>query len=147
MRYLGVDFGSRRIGLALSDPTGKIAFPLEVVPVAEPLKAVEAIAQIARDKEADEIVVGLPVNMNGTEGPSAAAARNFAGRLRKKTGLPVHLWDERLSTASAEWAMREGNLTQKKRAERVDKVAAQMILQQFLDYSAQPGKNRQGADP
>jgi putative Holliday junction resolvase len=146
MRYLGVDYGSRRIGLALSDPPGKIAFPLEVVPATELGKAVEAIAQIARDNKADELVVGLPVNMNGTEGAAAAAARSFAARLRKRTGLPVHLWDERLSTASAEWAMREGNLSQQRRAERVDKVAAQMILQQFLDHSPQAGKNHQDAD-
>ncbi len=126
-RVLAVDLGSARIGLALSDPEGLLALPLDVIPNDE--HALAAIAAI----EPDEIVVGLPIHMNGTRGPEAAAAEAFAEKLREATGKDVTLWDERLSTVEAERTMRAGRTSARKQRGRVDKVAAAVFLQSFLE--------------
>ncbi len=130
-RVLGVDLGAARIGLAASDPMGITAQPLDVIPNdGDPCTAV---AQRAAEIGADEIVVGLPVRLDGTKGPAAEAAESFAGELRSATGLQVTLWDERLSTVEAQRAMQAGGSNSRKQRGRVDKVAAALFLQSFLD--------------
>lgn len=126
-RVLAVDLGSARIGLAISDPEGLVALPLEVIP--NDASAMDAIGAV----EADEIVVGLPVRMNGTHGPEADAATAFADELRTRTGKTVTLWDERFSTVEAERTMRSGGTKAKQQRGRVDKVAAAIFLQSFLE--------------
>ena len=132
-RILGVDYGEKRIGLAVSDPDGVMALPLRVVEVRGEDDAVRAICQVAAVKEAERMVVGLPLNMNGTHGPMAEKAAAFAARLATAAGLPVDTFDERLSTSSAERSLLEADLSRRKRRGLRDKLAAQIILQSYLD--------------
>jgi putative Holliday junction resolvase len=144
MRILAVDPGSRRVGLALSDPTGTIASPLATVP-AEPSSSLPArLARIARDAEAERIVVGLPIRMDGTHGPEAAAAQRLASALRHSSGLPVEVVDERLTTAQAERAMIADGMRRERRKQAVDRVAATLLLQAHLDRLRATGKRRAG---
>jgi putative Holliday junction resolvase len=135
-RVLGVDFGSRRIGLAISDPTRTIATPAGVRDAPSLEEACAAVEEAAREKEAVEIVVGIPYNMNGSEGEMVQRASAFADRLASRTGLLVHRWDERLTTAQAERSLRGSGMSRKKRDARKDAMAAQIILQSFLDARA-----------
>ena len=123
-RVLCVDYGTVRIGLAVSDPLGATAQPLEVV------SDIEDVVERARELEVAEIVVGLPLRTSGEEGPEAEAAREFARDVEEASGIPVHLWDERLSSVQAERVM--GGDSRKRRGS-VDKVAAAIVLQNFLD--------------
>lgn len=133
MRVLAIDPGSKRVGIAVSDPTGTIAQALTTLN-AEPLDTLASrIAEIAKDKEAARIVVGLPRRMDGSYGPEAASARGLAAELRKEARLPVELVDERLTTVSAERSLLEGGLRRAKRRQAVDKVAAAVLLQSHLD--------------
>ena len=136
-RYVGIDYGTRRIGLAVSDPLGTLASPLRTLQVkggaAEQVRQVVAAAQ---EFDVDEWVVGHPFNMDGTEGPQAKTCGAFAELLARQTGTVVHLWDERLSSAQADEYLAQAALTQKKKKSRRDMLAAQIILQSFLD--AQP---------
>lgn len=133
MRVLAVDPGSKRVGLALSDPTGTIAQGLTTLD-AEPLETLpERLAAIAREKEAGRIVVGLPRRMDGSYGPEAKAARELASQLRKAAKLPVELMDERLTTVEAERSLREAGVHGRNRRQRVDRVAAALLLQAHLD--------------
>ena len=139
-RILAVDYGERRIGLALSDPTRTIAYPLTTLtrrrgrrpPWAEMLRLVQ-------EKEVEEIVVGLPLELQGHEGPWAAHVRTFGDELGRRTGLPVHWVDERLTSVEAERVVRGLGLPRKQREqkERIDAAAAALILQSYL----------QGTDP
>lgn len=129
MRWLGLDLGSKRIGVAASDPLGKLAFALKVISSRSLREDVEGIAALAREGGAEGIVVGLPLRLTGDEGPQARRARNFAGELEKATGLAVVLWDERLSTVAAERARREARV----RSAEIDAQAAAIILQNYLD--------------
>jgi len=132
-RVLAVDPGSKRVGVAVSDPSGTIAQALVTVP-AEPLDTLAArLGEIARREEAVSIVVGLPRRMDGSEGPEAKSARSLAAALRKGTRLPVALVDERLTTVAAERAMIEGGARRAKRKASVDQVAAALLLQSHLD--------------
>ncbi len=134
MRALGVDPGTKRIGLAVSDLTGTIASPLLVLQRSKsPRHDLSEIARIARTEEAEVIVVGLPINMDGSLGPAAQAATAFADRLATVAGVPVELHDERRTTVTADQAMREGGLDGRARRQRVDKVAAAVMLQSWLD--------------
>jgi putative Holliday junction resolvase len=135
-RTLGIDYGTRRIGVALSDPLGMFATAHDVLDGEAPAQSARAIADLCREKEVETIVVGHPRNMDGSIGPSAEAAEGFAERLRTATGLPVVLWDERLTSKSAEDALIEAGTRREKRKGLVDKVAAQILLQHYLD--AQP---------
>ena len=131
-RVLAVDPGSKRVGVAVSDPTGTIAQALATVP-AEPRDTLaRRLAELARGQEASSIVVGLPRRMDGSEGPEAKAARSLAGELRQG-GFPVELVDERLTTVAAERAMIEGGARRDKRRASVDQVAATLLLQSHLD--------------
>jgi putative Holliday junction resolvase len=132
-RVLCVDYGTARIGLAVSDPGGTMALPLEVVPVDG---AVELVAERARELDVREIVVGLPLRTTGEAGPEAEAARGLAKRLQDATGVTVRLWDERFSSAEAERVMRAQGADARRRRGNVDKVAAAIVLQSYLDAHA-----------
>lgn len=140
MRALGVDFGKKRIGVALSDPLGLTAQPFCVIKVTSIDKAIDEIASLAAEHEVEVMVVGVPYNMDGSSGSAAEAALKFIDRLREKTGLMVEGVDERLTTASAERALIEGNLSRAKRKIVVDKVAAALILQTYLDGQRASGE-------
>jgi putative Holliday junction resolvase len=128
-----VDPGSKRVGLAVSDPTGTIAQALSTEP-AEPAESLASrLAEIAKFQEVGRIIVGLPLRMNGRHGPEAAAAQELAGALRKASGLPVELVDERLTTAAAERSLIAGGVRRDKRKLAVDRVAATLLLQAHLD--------------
>jgi putative Holliday junction resolvase len=137
MRVLGLDHGTRRVGVALSDETATIAQPLEFIP-AEPFAAcLERIKLIAREREVATIVVGLPRNMNGTYGPAAEVARKFAAALEHALALPVKMWDERLTSAQANRFLIEAGMRRDQRKTKVDQSAAAILLQSYLDASAQ----------
>jgi putative holliday junction resolvase len=133
VRILAIDPGSKRVGLALSDPTATIAQALTTVP-AEPVGTLPSrIAKIARDNEAARIVVGLPKRLDGSRGPEARAAQELADAVRKESGLPVELVDERLTTVVAQRSLIAGGVRRAKRRLSVDRVAATLILQAHLD--------------
>ena len=130
---MAVDPGSKRVGLAVSDPTGTIAQALSTI-AAEPADTLpERLAEIAKSQEAQRIVVGLPLRLDGTHGPEAAAARRLASGLRQVSGLPVELVDERLTTAAAERSLIAGGVRREKRRLSIDRVAATLLLQGHLD--------------
>ena len=132
-RLLGVDYGDVRVGLAVSDPDRKIAFPLATYVRQGRERDAMYFQALAKTEGIAGVVVGLPVHLSGKEGQKAAAARAFAAWLSQATGLPVRFWDERFSTVQAESALWAAGLTHKKRKARRDKVAAQMLLQAYLD--------------
>lgn len=138
-RLLGVDFGTVRVGLAVSDPARKIAFPHEIYTRRGAAADADHFRQLVRAEEIAGLVVGLPVHLDGREGHKAVEARAFAGWLTEATGLPVAFWDERFTTVEAENALWSAGLTQKRRKERRDKVAAQMLLQSYLDAGCPAG--------
>jgi putative Holliday junction resolvase len=132
-RLAGLDLGTKTIGIALSDFGLRIATPFHTIRRTKfGQDAAELLALCAREKIGG-LVLGLPINMNGTEGPRAQATRAFVRSLAPLSPLPVALWDERLSTAAAERAMIEADLSRKKRAEKIDAAAAAFILQGALD--------------
>ncbi|MDN3513425.1 MAG: Holliday junction resolvase RuvX [Candidatus Brocadia sp.] len=133
MRIMGIDYGEKRIGVAISDPLGIIAQGLPTIEYTNVPEALQKITNIVREKEATEIVVGLPKHMNNSLGEKAHAVLSFVDLLKKHTGIPINTIDERLSTVRAHRAMLEGDLSRKKRKERVDMIAAQLILQDYLD--------------
>jgi putative Holliday junction resolvase len=130
-RVLGLDPGERRIGVALSDPAGIIAQPLTVL-VRQKGVATE-IATIAADNEVTTIVVGLPISLDGTEGPAAGRARALGAEVEKETGCEIAYFDERFTTAQAEQALLGGGVRRRARREVRDKVAAAIMLQGYLD--------------
>ncbi|HEX9052711.1 MAG TPA: Holliday junction resolvase RuvX [Anaeromyxobacter sp.] len=136
MRTLGIDLGRVRIGLALADDVLRTARPLEVIARTTQAADLAAIAGAAREYEVDRVVLGLPLNMDGSEGPSARLARAFAPRLREALAVPVELFDERLSTFEAEIRLRDQGFSAKDRRSRVDAEAAAVILQGWLDRDA-----------
>jgi putative Holliday junction resolvase len=133
VRILAVDPGSKRVGLALSDPTATIAQALATVPAEPEDTLASRLAEIARTHEARRIVVGLPLRLDGTRGPEAAAAKQLADAVRKASGLPVELVDERMTTAAAERSLIAGGVRREKRRLVVDGVAATLLLQGHLD--------------
>ncbi len=138
-RALGIDLGEARIGLAISDELGMLAHPLETLAVKDIADSIARIAAIvARDKIA-MIVLGLPRNMDGSYGPAAEKARAFAERLRAACACGVKLWDERLTTVAAQRALHEAGRNMKQSRKVIDQVAAQLILQGWLDSQAMLG--------
>lgn len=133
MRVLAVDPGSRRVGVAVSDPSGTIAQALVTVPAEPHDTLAERLAGIAQEQDAGRIVVGLPRRLDGSEGPEAKSARLLADQLRLTARLPVELVDERLTTAQAERAMIEAGTRRGRRRESIDQVAATLLLQSHLD--------------
>ncbi len=133
MRILGVDYGDKRIGLALSDVLGIVAGPLGTYESQSMRKDIDYIAALAKEKQAEAIVLGLPVNMDGSHGERAEKTKAFGRNLEKVSGLSVIYKDERLSTVSAEKSLIESNVRREKRKGVIDTVAAQIILQSYLD--------------
>ena len=134
MRALGIDLGSKRIGVALSDRTGTIASPFTVLQRSgSTARDHQAIAAMVREEEAEIVVVGLPLNMNGTFGPAAKAAVKEAEALSTVVGVPVTTFDERRTTVTADMAMMEARMNAEARRRVVDKVAAAVMLQHWLD--------------
>ncbi len=152
MRYLAVDLGQKRTGLAVGDALTRLVTPLEVLDIpidrAGGAALLDAIAKAAAEQLGASpaptgaptvgLVFGLPLNMDGTEGPAARSVRAFAARAAARTGLPVHFQDERLSTADADWAMARSGLTRKGKKQRRDALAAAAILRDFIEARAEP---------
>ena len=133
-RLLGIDLGQARVGLAISDELGMLAHPLETFPAENPKKLMERVAAIVRDRKIEQVVVGLPRNMDGSTGPAAEEALAFVEKLRPQLSCPVVTWDERLTTVAANRALHEAGRKTRTTRNHVDQVAAQMILQGYLDY-------------
>ena len=134
MRILGLDYGSKTVGVALSDATCLIAQPLETIERKQENKLRQTYARIEHD--VDKIVLGLPKMMNNTEGPRVQATREFAENLERRTGLPIIFEDERLTTVEANRILEETGVCVSGRKEHIDKMAAAIILQSYLDREA-----------
>ncbi|WP_019533548.1 Holliday junction resolvase RuvX [Paenibacillus ginsengihumi] len=133
MRLMGLDYGDKTIGVAISDELGWTAQGLEVIRRSSAEKDLERLSEIVRDYGVTEIVVGLPKNMNGTIGPRGEICQAFAETLHEILHLPVRLWDERLTTVSANRTLLEADVSRKKRKQVIDKMAAALILQGYMD--------------
>lgn len=135
MRWMGLDVGQRRIGIAISDPLELFAQGHSVLERYDSLgRDLQRLTEIIAAETVEGIVVGLPKNLNGTEGVMAEKIRDFGAKLEQKTGLPLVFWDERLSTVAAERVLLEADLSRKKRKQKIDQVAAVFILQNYLDF-------------
>jgi putative Holliday junction resolvase len=133
MRVLGIDPGARRIGLALSDPEGQFASPLPAVVAHGADEIVRKLAAEVARCQAVRVVMGLPLRLDGSEGESARLARRLAERLQAETGLPVVLWDERLTSRAAQRTLNETGTRRSRRKQAVDSIAAALLLQSYLD--------------
>ena len=134
MKIMGIDYGDARTGVAISDLLCSIVGSTYVVPSRNTEKAIADIVKLAHDHTVGEIVIGLPKNMNGTEGPRAELCREFAEKLKEATGLPVVLWDERRTTVEAHNILSMHNYHGQKRKNTVDAVAASLILEGYLQF-------------
>lgn len=130
---IGLDLGTKTIGIAASDPACRMAMPVETLKRSKFTADSERLMQIVSERKAGGFVLGLPKNMDGSEGPRAQSARAFARNLVARIGLPVLLWDERLSTVAAERTLLEADTSRARRREVIDKMAAAFILQGALD--------------
>lgn len=144
MRIMGLDFGSKTVGVAISDPLLITAQGIEIIRRKDENKLRQTLARIEeliQEYEVKEIVLGLPKNMNDTEGPRVMMTMEFKEKLERRTGLPVHTWDERLTTVAADKTMIEAGVRRENRKEYVDKIAAVLILQGYLDYRGRKQEN------
>lgn len=144
MRIMGLDFGSKTVGVAISDPLGLTAQGVEIIRRKEENKLRQTLARIEElivEYGVEELVLGLPKNMNGTEGIRVELTKDFQDKLERRTGLPVTLWDERLTTVAADKAMMEAGIRREERKEHVDRIAACFILQGYLDMRCMKEKN------
>ena len=142
MRIIGLDYGTKTVGVAVSDSLGITAQAVETITRKEENKLRQTLARIEAlidEYNVEEIVVGLPKNMNNTIGERAEARRDFADKLERRTGLPVIMWDERLTTVSADNVLKECGVRRENRKAVVDKIAAVFILQGYLDYKSNSG--------
>ena len=135
-RILAIDYGSRRMGLAVSDPLGITAQGLETLERRNKRSDFARLEKLVREYQVCEIVLGNPLRMSGEAGTQSQKAAEFADELRRRLELPVHLWDERLTSAEANRILREAELSIQKRAQAVDRMAATLILQSFLQARA-----------
>ncbi len=136
MKYLGVDPGESKVGLAISDPEGKLAMPLSVLYEAGEQAQVDAILQVAKEQDAEAIVVGMPYTLRGDVGPSAERVQAHVQLLKQSTELPVCTWDERFSSGIAEKVLLQADVSRAGRKQHIDKLAAAIMLQSFLDRQA-----------
>jgi len=137
MRILALDHGTKRIGIAVSDELKMIATPLEFV-LAEPFTDfVLRLKQIIREKEVELILIGMPRNMDGSYGPAALKVQEFIAVLKDLVAIPIKTWDERLTSAQAQRFLIQGGVRRQERKEKVDKMAASILLQSYLDSAAQ----------
>ena len=144
MRILGLDYGARTVGVAVSDPMGWTAQPLETICRKEESKLRRTLArieEICREYGVEKIVIGLPLNMNDSEGERAALVRVFAEKIAARTGLPVVFEDERLTTREAEEILRESGEPQKNWKKVIDQMAASLILRSYMEKEARRGEN------
>lgn len=137
MRYLAIDLGGKRTGLAVGSDVTRLASPLEVIAAGNDAQRLDAIAKTIDSQGPDALVLGLPLNMDGSEGPAAKNARAFAAMLGERFGLPVHLVDERLTSDAADAQLAQRGLTHKQKKQRRDALAAAAILRDF--WSAPEG--------
>ncbi|MCI8490121.1 MAG: Holliday junction resolvase RuvX [Lachnospiraceae bacterium] len=138
MRILGLDFGTRTVGVAVSDPLGLTAQGVEIIRRKSPDKLRQTLARVealASSYDVEKIVLGYPKHMNNTEGERCAKTREFKELLERRTTIPVELWDERLTTVAAEDIMKESGVRRENRKEYVDEIAAMLILQGYLDFA------------
>lgn len=133
MRILALDHGTKRIGVAVSDELKMIAQPLEYIPAEPFADFLSRLKEIIREKEVEMILVGLPRNMDGSFGPAALKVQEFVAVLKGSIAIPIKTWDERLTSAQANRVLIEGNVRRQKRKEKVDKTAAAILLQSYLD--------------
>ena len=140
MRILAIDYGEARTGLAVSDITETLASPLDVVHTRSIDVLIGRITDVVREREVESIIVGNPVNMNGTHGASSENCRKLAGMLREAVSVPVELWDERTTTIAANKLLNETNIKGRKRREIIDAAAAAVLLENYLSYR----RNRNG---
>lgn len=133
MRILGLDYGDKRIGVALSDAFGWTAQGLGMIERNREGDDIRQISELVKEHGVEKIVVGLPKNMNGTIGPRGEICMTFAEQLRQNLSVPVDLWDERLTTVAAERVLLEADVSRRKRKHAVDKLAAVLLLQNYLD--------------
>lgn len=137
MRIMGLDYGSKTVGVAISDPLGYTAQGIEIIRRKQENKLRQTLARIEAliaEYQVESIVLGLPKNMNNTMGDRACKSMEFKETLERRTGLPVVMWDERLTTVAANRAMMESNIRRENRGKYVDEIAAILILQGYLDY-------------
>lgn len=132
-RLLGLDLGTKTIGLAVSDSGWTVASPIQTLKRTKFTKDANALIEIVKEREIGGLVIGFPLNMDGSEGPRVQATKAFQKNLAKLCDVPVTFWDERLSTVAAERAMLEADMSRAKRAEKIDAIAASLILQSALD--------------
>jgi putative Holliday junction resolvase len=133
MRILAIDHGTKRMGLAVSDELGMIANPLEFV-FAEPFdKFLARLNEVILEKKVDSLLVGMPRNMDGTYGPAAEKVREFIAKLKETISLPIKTWDERLTSAQANRFLIQADVRRDERKQKVDKMAAAILLQSYLD--------------
>ena len=142
MKIMGIDYGDARTGVAISDLLCTLVGSATVVPSRNTEKAIADIVRLAQENQVGEIVVGLPKNMDGTEGARAELCREFADKLAQATGLPVSMWDERRTTVEAHNILSQHNYHGKKRKDTVDAVAASLILEGYLAYKKRNGYTR-----
>ena len=136
MRALGIDHGTKRIGIAISDELGIIAQPLEFIPAEPFADFLKRLKEIIREKQVEQLVLGMPRNMDGSYGPAALKVQEFAAVLRDSVAVPLALWDERLTSAQANRLLIQANVRREQRKEKVDKTAAAILLQSYLDSHA-----------
>ena len=136
-KYMGIDYGRRRVGVAVSDPFGEISMPHGILQVLSLSDAVQKTGALAGELEIDKLVVGLPLNMDGTKGEMAEEVDRFCAELGAQVTVPVLQWDERLSTQLVERVLLEADMSRKRRKDVRDKLAAQSILQGYLDSLSQ----------
>ena len=132
-RWMGLDVGEERIGVAVSDALKITAQPYRVVPRKDTARAIREILEIAREKKVERIIVGIPLGLRGDKGVMARRITEFAGQLARETDIPTEEWDERYSTRLAERVLLEGNESRRKRRQERDKTAAALILQNYID--------------
>lgn len=141
---MGLDIGDKRIGVAISDPLGWFAQSLTVIQRTTLKRDIQAIGELVKEHDIGKMVVGLPRSMDGTLGPQAAKVEDFAVELERRLHVPLVLWDERLTTVEAERLMIEAGVRREKRREKIDAVAASLLLQGYLDFlraqSVPPGE-------
>lgn len=140
MRALGLDIGSVRIGVAVSDPDGRIASPVAVLDARDMTRALRVLREYAEDYEIERLVVGLPLTLGGEEGPQAAEIRAVGDRLSRELEVPLEYHDERHSSTEARRSMREAGLSEREQRGSLDKVAAAIVLQGWLDARRMAGR-------
>jgi putative Holliday junction resolvase len=138
-RALGIDLGEARIGVAVSDELGMLAHPVETIVVKETADPLGRVVQLAIEKDVGHVIIGLPKNMDGSTGVAAEKVRAFADKLREKIRCPIRLWDERLTTVAAQRYLHDAGRNVKQSRQVIDQVAAQIILQGWLDSQAASG--------